>query len=332
MRQCGGQKDDFGSGIAIDLSGRPVITGAYRHKIIFPLLYNFNLSTIDGYASAASVSPYCSDPLYSNYCFLDSFGNADVFIAMAIDSTRMPYDYYKRSGTICNLDYIGCCINQSSGMYWGSDAADCAPDSIDVCDITYLYAVSNTSSASFFSVLWDNYEAYSSPGPIFYYRWSTGDTTRNISVISTGNYSVTITSIDSCFQSSDSVFVNVHQSPSKPSISDDVVINTNSFFPAAITLCDPDIVILTGGNTGNNFFYWTGPGLPTNGLAQLSITVNILGTYHFYAENSFGCKTFTSVSVNFVQFPAILPYIFNEDSLVICAGDQVSFCIYDGSH
>lgn len=323
MRQCGGQKDDYGSGIVMNSSGQPIITGTYRYKMIFPGSPDFIWNTMDGYAYSATNGQYCSDQYYDDYFYLDSIGNTDIFIANAIDVTRQPYDYYKRNGSGCNRDYVGCCINNT-----GSDNT-CSPDSIDVCDNTTLTAASNTSSAYNFNVNWGTYAAYKSPGPIFRYLWSTGDTTRNKFVSSSGTYSVTVTSIDSCFQSSDTIYVEVHPSPAKPTISDDVVINTNSLYPSAITLCAPDTVVLTGGNTGNNNYYWTGPGLPGSGLNQLSITVSYSGTYYFNVENSAGCYNYTAINVNIISFPPIVPKIFCDDSVTICEGDYFKVCIYD---
>lgn len=312
-KQVGGRKEDYGNGLTVSASGQAIICGSFQERINFP-----NNSSFTGYAitnnySGASNS-YCSDQNYAQYAGFTSSGNSDIFIGKAIDTDRQPYDYYKRTGTGCQRDYRGVCVNYS------------CPDSVTFCGSGTLNAITHTDVKTY-------YPYDGTIGPDFSFKWSNNDTLINTNINSSGVYSVTATTKDGCFVSSDSIKVIVHPFPLQPTISDSKGINNNAVAPLPVYMCAPDSVILTGGNYGADNYYWTGPGLPANGDSILSITADTIGIYYFNVKNSFGCLRTCSVYVYVSN--AIVPnmVLLNDsdaiDTADICPGDFFSMLIYD---
>lgn len=323
MRQAGGQKEDFGAGIAVNSFRQAVIAGSFVDKVFFPASNNFafpNFTYFPFYINSAYNGPYCADNFYGNYCCINSLGYADILIAKAIDLNRQPYDYYTRSSGSCVRPYVGSCINDQSYI----DNV-CGDDSIEVCGSAYLNGATNTSS---------QYPGTASPGPYFTWHWSTGSSSGSIYTTNSGNYSVTVTSQDGCYTSSDTVHVTVHPLPAKPPISDDVVVNTQSLYPQAIHLCYPASVLLTGTNTAP-FYYWT-DGYGNLIDSALSITVTTSGWYQFFVVDSFGCEISNKVllvidSLLIPLSPGIklLDDPDLNDSIEICYGEAFTILIYD---
>ena len=121
----------------------------------------------------------------------NSAGNKDIAIANCFDPQREPYDYYIRTGSGCSRPYMGVCITNG------------CQDTLIICDSGFLGPISNTCYAE---------------GPAFTYLWSTNQTTPYIFVTSSGYYSVTQTSADGCFVSSDTFYVQINPIPKQPTI------------------------------------------------------------------------------------------------------------------
>jgi len=327
MRQGGGQEEDFGAGIAVNTFRQPVITGSFNDKVFFPSTNNFSYPNNHYFPNQiypAYTGTYCSDNHYGSYCCINSIGNSDILIAKAIDPTRQPYDYYTRFSGNCTRPYVDGCINNLNYPQYGLDNF-CPGDSIEGCGFMNLHGATNTSSYS---------PGTNSPGPYFTWHWSTGSNNSYISVTSTGNYAVTMTSQDGCYVSRDTVYAIIDPSPAEPSISDDFVVNTNALYPQPIHLCYPQNVTLTG-NTTVPYFYWTDNN--SNLIdSSLSITVNTGGWYHFWVVNSLGCKNENSVQVIVdSSLTPLHPGIMlqndadHNDSIELCAGNPFIVLLFD---
>ncbi len=296
-RQCGSKQDDYGAGIAVNNSGVIHITGSFAENLKFPVPANFI-----GYNtySISNSGTYCNDNNYYNYNYIPTAGNSDILIAKIFDPARAPYDYYNRSGTVCSRPY--------EGVY--------CPDSVSLCGPGYIYENSNTTGA----------------GPDFTYHWSTGGTGNSIYINTNGIYSVTQTSADGCFVSSDTSFVTIHPIPAIPTISDNHNFNTNAVNTVQIILCN-DSALLTGGNFGANSYTWSGPNGTSNAATRWA---TISGTYSFNVTNSFGCTNSNSVLVTIDNLlPPIIPKMIcledsdNNDSISICRGGHFTMYVYD---
>lgn len=325
-QQLGGKKDQFSNGIAVDAAGHPHMAGSYYTSIVTPVSSDFygypsfNSYDMNYVNNVAAQGGYCNDPYYNAYALAQSEGNADVFVGNPIDPARSPYDYYWRTGSGCSYPYVPICINQYNGFDY-----DCGPDTVQNCVYAQLQAASQTSA---FSPL-------TGVGPDFTYLWSNGPNSYFNTVTTTGYYSVSMTTEDGCYGPDvDSIYVIIHPTPVLPTISDNVVVNTNASNPQDIQICG-DSVILTAGNFGGNTIYWTGP--PGFGVdSNASTTADMTGTYIITVVDQFGCMNSNQVLVTLDDtLPTINPAFIclsdsdHNDTLRMCHGIPADFFPYD---
>ncbi len=311
-RQIGGDKNNYGNGIALNKAGNIYTAGSFDTNVTMTAGLNYI-----GYAyyTYACNPAYCSDPYYGEFATLNTAGNLDVFIAEPIDLNRQTYDYYTRTGLGCAKPYEGVCIAGNLGR---------CQDTAQFCVAGSLNAISNTCPG------------YYGAGPIFDYKWSTGSTSSYTSVFTQGWYSVTQTSRDGCFKSSDSIYVILHPLPAKPTISDNVVINTNAIDPKPIELCR-DSIILTAGNFGSNTYYWTDT-LRTFYTHSTTLTIHAPDSNYFVfvVIDSFGCEMTNKVKVVLDSvIPPIIPKLYcaedplDHDTVTLCQGKYFQMLAYD---
>lgn len=322
-KQFGGKSYDYGTGISLDPSQNPNITGYYKSNIMFPVDHNrlpylgspYKYRMTKFFSSTPS--SYCSDVNYREYIYQPSAGNSDIFIANAIDLTREPYDFYNRSGMVsCDRSAIDYTYVYSYNH----------PDTVDFCLTQYrLWGYTRTTGTT--------------NSPNFTYKWSTGSTSNWIWVTTSGSYWYTATSADGCITSSDTIYIELNAFPPKPLISDSKGINTKSSSPSTITLCMPDTVTLTGYVVDtSNTHTWTGPGFP--GVTDTSITTSTQGWYYFRATNELGCVSTNQiyVSVPVVDTARVLdPEVDTHptydpdknDTIDMCTGGFYDVYMYD---
>ncbi len=285
-RQIGGPEDQTCNGIAADASGNPHMVGAYALSVVTPVTNNFygypaflsyNMSVSN---NASPNTGLCSDTYYAAFAIAPSAGNSDIYIGNPIDPSRSPYDYYYN--TSCAQLFVGVCINRYNGLDY-----NCGPDTISACQQENLYATTNTGLL-----------ALPSPnhvGPYFDYLWSTGQTTPNITVNATGNYSVILTSQDGCYTSEDTIHFILHTPPPRPVISDNVIINTNALNPQPVIICGDSVLLVGGGFTGTAA--WYGPQFGSGNYPNDSVMIDSSGLYTFIVTDSNGCISANSVEV-----------------------------------
>lgn len=313
-RNFGGRQDDYVTGIAPGTNDLPLISAAYIGNLFVQSVngtYDFDTDEIvDSLVSGAS--SYCGDNSYNAYLYSETTGGSDFAFGNMVNFNRKPYDYYLRLTTGCDLDQIDVCIAQFG--------LNC-PDSIEFCGSGPLYAQSWTNEA----------------GPNFTYSWSNSQTTSSILVGASGTYTVTQTSADGCFVTTDDIYVTINSLPPVPPISDDVVLNNHAVNTQAIEVCYPDSVVLTGHTLGMDNYQWFGPNgaYPPNDSV---ITVSAIGlnSMIFSVSDENGCFRSNSVQVNILpELPLLDPQIFcytdpdNNDSVSFCAGGQLQFGFYD---
>ncbi len=297
-RQAGGHNNESGNGIALNAGGEVFITGSFSQDLIFPtvnsMFLGYNTNSLSG-----CITTYCNDNHYSEYQSISTSGNSDIFIAKAIDLNRQPYDFYKRTGNGCDRPANSVCINDGSSI-------PCL-DTVKFCSNGTIYANTQTCNGI---------------GPLYTYTWSNGATTPYDHISSTGNYSVTLTSVDECSISSDTIYVKINPPPPIPTITDNHGVNINAITTHPIVFCAPGTALLTGGNYGNNTISWTGPNgtSPTN-----TFLATVSGSYVFKVIDSNGC-----VSSNYVQVEIDSGFAHSGPKM-ICPSDSdhndtVSFC------
>lgn len=134
------------------------------------------------------------------------------------------------------------------------------------------------------------------------YTWSNGANTASMSVVTSGNYFVSVSNASGCSKTSGIIAVTVH-TPAVTSITPG----------GATTFCSGGSVLLSA-NSGSSYNWSTGETAQT-------ITVTTSGTYSVLVGDPNGCAT-TSASISVTVNP-------NPSAPVITAGGATSICIGD---
>lgn len=326
-RQMGGPKDQFCNGVGGDAAGNPHVAGSYNQDLTTPASGSFyGAPAYTQYdlvtnSNVCAIPNNCSDPDYANYAVALTAGSSDIYVMNPLDPNRSLYDYYYH--TSCGVGYEKVCINQYNGYDY-----DCGPDTIDGCNQTNLYAATNTGvfavSPQFLHI-----------GPDYNFLWSTGATSQVITVPSTGDYTVTMTSADGCYTTMDTIHFIMHNPPPIPCVSDNVVINTNSTNPSDIVIC-ADSVLLVGGCFGPGLTIdWSGPQF-TPDLLNDSAWIDSSGFYYFTVTDIYGCSRTVTVEVVLddplmMIDPAMICLNDTDmnDTVTICDNTPLFFYPYD---
>ncbi len=311
-RQIGGHKNNYGNGIAVSKAGDVYTAGSFDKDMILATGANFIGYNTLLWTYGLCNNAYCADNYYGQFAYFNTTGNLDVYIAQPFDLSRQTYDFYLRTGNGCNKSYEGVCINDDNP----NNYFNCL-DTAKFCGIGNLLANSNTCNPK-----------GAETGPQFMYKWSTGSTQNIIPVSTKGWYYVTMTSADGCFKSKDSIYVVIDTLP-KPTLSDNVVINTNATVPFPINLC-MDSCILTGGNFGTDSVWWTG----TKKANTVSISVTKTGIYCFNIQDKLGCRNEVCVVVTIDStLPKIAPKMIcpgsSHDTISMCKNSEFAMFVYD---
>ncbi len=134
------------------------------------------------------------------------------------------------------------------------------------------------------------------------YQWSTGETTEEIVVSSTGNYSVTVTFPNGCSAYSSIVSVDVNPLPLQP------IIN-----PSDITICEGSSVILEASDA--NSYEWN------TGETTQKITITEAGNYLVTITDSLGCTASSDTALVAIS---LLPTVDLGDNIVLQQGQQTT--------
>lgn len=321
FKHYGGPRNDKAHGLLVAGINEPIMAGSFEEHMSIPSTYN-SLLTINNYNSGwgwnNTVQPanYCSaNNNYNHYAPLSCQGYSDAFIFKGIDITRNPYDYYDRSGSLCNLNFIGNCIEGGSVF---------CPDTVKICVMGNIF--SNTHA--------NTYDYYNHGiGPIHQYIWNNNmnDTLESLHVNSSGYNTVQVKTLDGCYSSKDTVFVKINPLPPPPVISDSYSVNilqpplTNS-----IHVCGPSTITLTGGNVQNTTYTWTSQN-HSNFIANHDSVaiVNVSDTYYFSVVDNNGCSNHNWVEVIIdAPIPQFVPKQ-TTDSISICKNTSGLILVYD---
>ena len=140
------------------------------------------------------------------------------------------------------------------------------------------------------------------------YLWSTGATTKSITVTTSGNYNVTVTNSFGCTAKATAIVVIVNPLP---------VVNITAGGPT--TFCQGGTVQLCASNGVS--YIWN-----TNAITQC-INATQTGTYSVTVTDANGCKA--SASINIVVLN--LPICSITGNLTFCAGQSTQLCAPAGN-
>ena len=282
FRQYGGPRNDKAHGLLVAGINEPIMAGSYEYNLNIPstnysLLRINTIGNSNGDVSGNQPNNYCSaNNNYRDYYTFTGNGYSDAFIFKGIDITRNPYDYYDRSGSLCNLNFVGNCIE--------ADFLTC-PDTINLCLNGEIYT--NTHSNANYNV---DYGFGYNIGPIYHYMWNnnSNDTLVLLDVNASGTNTIKVTTEDGCYSSFDTVYVKINPLPSAPVISDSYGINTlQPPLTHSIHVCGPSTITLTGGNVQNTTYVWQSGTFLTN--HDSVATINTTGYYEFNVTDIHGC-------------------------------------------
>jgi uncharacterized protein YegL len=136
------------------------------------------------------------------------------------------------------------------------------------------------------------------------YLWSTGDTTRSITVRQSGMYFATVTNAARCFGMTDTAYVTFHPKPVP-------VIQP----PGGTVICQGDSVTLDAGTWPS--YNWS------TGASTRSITVRTSGSFTVGVTDANGCYG-NSAPVNVTVQALPRPEILADGPLRFCEGDSVT--------
>jgi hypothetical protein len=142
------------------------------------------------------------------------------------------------------------------------------------------------------------------------FLWNNGATTQNITVTTPGNYSVLVTNAAGCSATSNSMFVNVLQSPTS---------TITAYGPT--TFCQGGSVTLA--TTGAASYAWS------NSATSQSIVPTTSGTYSVVVTGANGC-TATSNAINVTVNPIPTAVITPSGATTFCEGSSVNLVASGG--
>ena len=137
------------------------------------------------------------------------------------------------------------------------------------------------------------------------YSWSSGITTKDLTVTKTGKYAVTVTNSFNCSNTSDSTSVTVNPNPVKP------IITASD----KTTFCDGNSINLT--SSVEKTYAWS-----TKEITQ-AITVKVSGKFAVTVTNQFGCFTGSDTTVVTVLKIPAKPTI-TASATTVCDGAEVT--------
>ncbi|MBW6490678.1 MAG: PKD domain-containing protein [Lentimicrobium sp.] len=140
------------------------------------------------------------------------------------------------------------------------------------------------------------------------YLWSNGSTTQDITVTTSGTYSVTASDVNGCASlTSNEITVNAHNLT--------VPVITSS---GPLAFCDGGNVTLSA-PAGFASYLWS------TGQTSQQITVTVSGVYNVTVTDAFGCSSLPSADVEVTVFPTPpAPVITPEGPITICEGENVT--------
>ena len=146
-----------------------------------------------------------------------------------------------------------------------------------------------------------------------YYLWNTNATSPTISVSSSGQYWVKVTSYTNCF-TADTINITVNSGPTVSKLTG----------VGYTTVCGLDSILLSTTSSGTNKYRWLLNGSNTNNSSDTlnHFTVKNSGTYTVRVTNASGCSSLmTDTTISLAGSRQTAPLITGYNS--ICAGDTI---------
>lgn len=315
-KNFGASGHDYVNALSVSQNGLPLGAATFNSSISIPWATG---GIANGFNVSSSNITYCNDSEYYSYANTQSAGSSDFVYGNLVHPDRQPLDYYTRNVA------LGCVRDVNTACLINTVFYTFCPDTVFFCGNTNLFLEHNFGGAT---------------PPDYNYVWSTGATTGSLPVNTTGQYSVTGTSVDGCFTKSDEVYY-----VKKPTVPNQMLTDSEGFnnpfvglgMANLIKICDPDSVTITVHPNSVSNFGWAN--LPPDGYQVLNDTTILVyqsGTFNYNFSNQFGCNA--SISVNVTEYAELQEYNLElsfpgdtdlNDTVSICFGQGVSYKIVD---
>ena len=189
-------------------------------------------------------------------------------------------------------------------------ASGCTANSSPI-NITLTSAANATVTTSGTTTICQGNNVTLSAATGYTYNWSNGSTSRQITVSTTGNYSVVVSANGACSATSQIIPVTVNANPN-------ATISANG----TTAFCQGGSVNLTA--SGGSSYSWS------NGQTGNGISINSTGTYNAIVTGSNGC-TATSNSINVTVAANPITNINANGNTTFCQGGSVNLTATGGT-
>ena len=205
-------------------------------------------------------------------------GIDSIWIVSASNVTITPSPIPNPIGCSASYDLTVRVIDTAQCAAAALQAKDCAGNISTMLQLSYSKGVKPIITASDTILCSDTSSALlDAGGPFGGYEWSTGDTTRTITVRKAGSYTVTVQNGIDCSATSEPVTIVI--APVNPAIA-----------PAGpITLCAPDSARLDAGS-GFASYQWMKNGTQLPGMTTETASITTSGNYSVQVTNAAGCS------------------------------------------
>lgn len=286
----GSSTEDLATVLAVAQDGTVSVAGS-------TLSANFPV-TADGYQTALRGTQdgfFCRFDSTGHLLWSTYYGGSaiDALGGLALDSTGAVYLCGATTSTDASMTTAGVFQTTYGG---GTDGMitrfECAPLTPTV-DSTGFLCAGDTSSRILLSA-----------DPRFHnYRWSTGETSRTITVRSAGTYTLLATDSINCPSALRSITVVAGQPPSA------------SITASTLRLCTGDSAALDASPAGPYGYLWsTGANTPR-------IVVNDSGSYRVIITDTNGCRDTATIHIS--RFTPTRPTLAPSGTVSLCVGDSV---------
>ncbi|MES2592480.1 MAG: SBBP repeat-containing protein [Bacteroidota bacterium] len=298
-KSAGGDSTEKGNGISTDDNGNIVITGSFGSASII-----FGTDTLTGnypnrFIYVAKICQIATPLISTSSSVTFCQGNSITLTASSAASYLWSNNSTTQSITVSSSGNYSLTINSGSNCSASSVAKNVT--------VNPLPTVTITPSGSTTFCQGDSVTLTASSANT--YSWSNNTITQSATVLSSGNYTITVTDGNNCSATSSATIVTVNPLPN-------AIITANGIIP----FCEGDSVRLTASSA--NSYLWS------NGATTQSIIVPNPGNYFVAVTNSCGIDTSSATNVTINPLPNAT--ITASGAITFCEGDSVTLTATSG--
>jgi gliding motility-associated-like protein len=345
QRQLGGREDEVCTGMVLAEPDNPVLCGMYSGRLILPHTSSFvyqegSLSTFNEATYCPGISDACDDPFFRSYLRLNAVGATDAFLTKPINLNRQPLYFYHTPVNGCSdfpLPELE--IFDQNGLV-GNCAATKVGHTLLTCtdNFNVPWKWPSGNGTLYFE---PEYVLTHSP-EIVYTQFN-----NNATVSSEGTFWLNISSVDGCYNQTDSIDITLLNPISQALISDDQGVNFEVTYPLPVVVCNEDSVLLTALPPMGADIIWSGLNLPLTQNDSVWVLQSDIISISTTNDTCFALSTI-NVEMNNIGLPdlnlgiAFKPNLFNalsfapteialSDTVYACQNTELVYYLYQES-